>query len=270
MDLYTLGLLVLGLFVGGLGTLIGAGGGFILMPVLMILYPDMPVDIITSISLSIVFFNAASGSIAYAKMGRIDYKSGIVFGLATLPGAILGAVLTNYINRYYFDIIMGVLLIVIAGFLFNKPHEGAYSSTSASKELTHRSFTDNLGEKFSYNFNKQLGINISFIVGAISSFLGIGGGIIHVPAMISVLNFPTHVATATSHFVLAIMALTGTIVHLVMGSLQQGLHIALTIGAGVIVGAQIGAAFSHKVKGHIIVWALAVALAIVGIRLVFF
>lgn len=270
MELYTLGLFVLGLFVGSLGTLIGAGGGFILMPVLMILYPDMPVDIITSISLSIVFFNAASGSIAYAKMGRIDYKSGIVFGLSTLPGAILGAVLTNYINRYYFDIIMGVLLIVIAGFLFNKPHEGAYSSTNASKELTHRSFTDNLGEKFSYSFNKQLGINISFIVGVISSFLGIGGGIIHVPAMISVLNFPTHVATATSHFVLAIMALTGTIVHLVMGSLQQGLHIALTIGAGVIVGAQIGAAFSHKVKGHIIVWALAVALAIVGIRLVFF
>lgn len=269
MSLYVLGLFCLGLFVGGLGTMIGAGGGFILMPILMYLYPEMPVGVITSISLSIVFMNATSGSIAYAKMGRIDYKSGLVFGLATLPGAIVGVYLTNQVNRSIFDIIMGFILVMIAIFLFLRPQEGGYSRNHSSKALTHRNITDKSNIQYQYAFNERLGVYLSFVIGVISSFLGIGGGIIHVPALISLLNFPTHLATATSHFVLALMAFTGTTVHLINGSLQQGFDIALMIGAGVIIGAQIGAVFSNKVKGQFIIRALAIALTLVGLRLIF-
>jgi len=91
-----------------------------------------------------------------------------------------------------------------------------------------------------------------------------------VPALISLLDFPAHIATATSHFVLAIMALAGTITHLVNGTLQQGLKTALYVGIGVIAGAQVGAYFSNKVKPKGIVKALAIALIVVGIRMVFF
>ena len=70
------------------------------------------------------------------------------------------------------------------------------------------------GERLYYNFNPLVGIGISLAVGYLSSFLGIGGGIIHVPALVYLLDFPVHIATATSHFVLAIMALTGTLVHI--------------------------------------------------------
>jgi hypothetical protein len=65
------------------------------------------------------------------------------------------------------------------------------------------------------------------------------------------------------------MALSGTIVHLINGTLQQGIKIALSIGAGVIAGAQLGAYFSNKVKPKGIVKGLAVALLIVGVRLLF-
>ncbi len=54
----------LGFFIGTFGTLIGAGGGFILMPLLLLMYPDMSPDVLTSISLAVVFLNASSGSIA--------------------------------------------------------------------------------------------------------------------------------------------------------------------------------------------------------------
>ena len=78
-------LVPLGFVVGAYGTLIGAGGGFVLMPALLLLYRGESPELLTSISLAVVFFNALSGSFAYARMGRIDYKSGLLFSTTTIP-----------------------------------------------------------------------------------------------------------------------------------------------------------------------------------------
>ena len=91
-------LIPLGFVIGTYGTLIGAGGGFVLMPLLLVLYPEESPEVITGISLAVVFFNALSGSVAYAKMKRIDYRSGLLFSLATIPGAILGPLTTPYMD----------------------------------------------------------------------------------------------------------------------------------------------------------------------------
>ena len=84
------GLIVIGFTVGAIGTLIGAGGGFLLVPILLLLNPKTPPDVVTGISLAVVFFNAASGSVAYARMRRINYRAGIIFALAAVPGAVIG------------------------------------------------------------------------------------------------------------------------------------------------------------------------------------
>src|SRR5262249_42707799 len=81
------GLALLGVVVGAFGTLIGAGGGFILVPVLMLIYPHESAQTVTCITLAVVFFNALSGSIAYARMGRIDYRSAILFCWTMIPAA---------------------------------------------------------------------------------------------------------------------------------------------------------------------------------------
>ena len=134
MPLTYLWLFPLGLAIGAFGTLIGAGGGFILVPILLIVYPNENTELITSISLAVVFFNALSGSVAYARMKRIDYKSGIIFAVATIPGAILGAVSTAYVPRYAFDIIFGVLMIVAGVFLWlsaKDDHKQAHASPAS-------------------------------------------------------------------------------------------------------------------------------------------
>ncbi len=99
-------LVLIGFAVGVFGTVVGAGGGFILTPVLLLLYPHESAQTLTAISLTVVFFNAASGSAAYARQRRIDYRSGIVFALATVPGAIGGALLVGVVSRQVFDAIM--------------------------------------------------------------------------------------------------------------------------------------------------------------------
>lgn len=269
MDLQDVLLVSIGLFVGFIGTLIGAGGGFILVPILLLIFPALEPEQVTSISLAIVFFNACSGSFAYAKMKRIDYKTAVLFAAATIPGAIMGAWFTSFIAKRAFDLLLGAILILIAVFLLAKPHFSKKETKAGARGYVSRSVTDNKGTQYQYSFNKWLGIAISFVVGYLSSLLGIGGGIIHVPALTSLLNFPIHIATATSHLILAIMALAGTMVHIIQGNLEGQWLAVLYTGVGVIVGAQGGAYFSHRAKPGWIIRALAFALLLVGIRIVF-
>ncbi len=260
-------LLPLGFMVGTFGTLIGAGGGFILVPILLLLYPDKSPETITSISLAVVFFNALSGSLAYARMKRIDYKSGILFAAATIPGSILGAYTTAVIPRNIFNGVFGILLIAASVFLVLKPKNEKSIEGTPPKNYTTRSITDMDGIVHTFFYNPILGVSISVLVGYISSLLGIGGGIIHVPVLVHVLNFPVHLATATSHFVLAFMSLSGTIVHITSGVLSKGVLQTVALSIGVLFGAQLGARLSNRFHGVWIIRSLAFALGLVGIRI---
>jgi uncharacterized membrane protein YfcA len=264
-----LGLIALGLGVGAYGTLIGAGGGFVLMPVLLLMYPNQSPELLTSISLAVVFFNALSGSEAYALMKRIDYRSGLLFATATIPGAVLGAINTSYIPRRLFDLIFGILLVAAAIFLSGRPRQRVTSCKASrfSRYCVDRHLVDSHGTEYHYSFNYFIGMAISLFVGYFSSFLGIGGGIIHVPALSYFLGFPVHIATATSHFVLAIMALTGTVVHIATGTFAHGVHRTIALAIGVLLGAQVGARLSDKIKGSWILRGLAIALGVVGARI---
>ena len=276
MPLVYLWLLPLGVAIGTFGTLIGAGGGFILVPILLLVYPDENTELITSISLSVVFFNALSGSWAYSRMKRIDYKSGVVFALATVPGAVLGAVSTAYVPRRMFDLAFGTLMIGAGIFLWlsaQDEHGHAQiplhpQSASKKSRSAVRDFIDADGVRYHYEYNPVIGIVLSVFVGLVSSLLGVGGGFIHVPALSRLLNFPVHVATATSHFVLATMALTGTLVHIASGAFEHGVGRTALLGAGVLLGAQFGARLSNKISGKWIIRGLAIALVFVGIRLI--
>src|SRR5450432_4830525 len=113
-------LIITGFLIGIFGTLIGAGGGFILVPILILSYPELSPEMITAISMAIVAANAISGSFAYARSGRIDYKAGIVFALFTIPGSILGVLTTQFIARNFFTMLFGILLITLSVYLLFK------------------------------------------------------------------------------------------------------------------------------------------------------
>lgn len=260
-------LLPLGLLVGTLGTLIGAGGGFILVPVLLLLQPKADPVQITAVSLAVVFFNAGSGSIAYLRMKRVDLKSAGWFALATLPGAVIGAYATKWVPRQQFNLIFGVLLLFACAYLLFKPDSGTDPNKEPDPSHTRREIVDAEGTEHVYHFPFGLGMVLSVFVGCASSLLGIGGGIIHVPVLNRSLNFPVHIATATSHVILACMALVGTITHVSEGALNGAWETVAFLSIGAIVGAQIGAALSNKLHGSGIIRSLAIALGVVGVRI---
>jgi len=247
-------LVVLGFGVGAFGTLVGAGGGFILTPVLLVLYPHDSPQTISAISIAVVFFNAVSGSVAYARQRRTDYRSGLIFGAATLPGAVFGAIAVTHVSRRFFDAVMVAVLLGIAAWLLggDRLRREPRPAPDGGRRVP-----------------LVKGALLSLIVGFVSSFLGIGGGIIHVPLMIKALGFPVHIATATSHFVLAIMSGAASLTHLVQGSYRvgHGLRRTLALSAGVIVGAQLGARVSTRVSGTTIQRLLVVAILALSVRL---
>ena len=259
-------LAVIGLCVGAFGTLIGVAGGFLLVPVLLFLYPKANPSTITSITLTVAFFNALSGSIAYHRLKRIDYRSGIIFSVAAVPGAVIGASITNLLDRHVFQIIFGICLVIVATYLLVKPERHRITDT-VKPGHTKRTITDAYGTVFGYSFSLPVGIAIAFGVGLVGGMLGIGGGIMHVPVLTQFLNFPAHVATATSQFVVAVTTLSAAMTHVIHGAYTEGFRRAAVLSAGAVIGAQFGARLSHNVSERWIVRLLAAGLAAVAIRL---
>jgi uncharacterized membrane protein YfcA len=259
-------LAAIGLFIGAFGTLIGAAGGFLLVPILLFMYPDESPAAITSITLTVAFFNALSGSIAYSRMRRIDYKSGLLFAITAVPGAIIGAYLVNYLSRSVFQYIFGTILLAIAAYIMLRPAK-KLNGAFLLKWQTSRSITDRQQNVHHYAFNLPLGMTIAFFVGLVSGLLGIGGGIIHVPALTQILGFPAHIATATSHFMVAITTFSAIDTHLIDGTFTGDIGRAMVLSAGAMVGAQFGARLSQRVSGILIIRLLAGGLAIVALRL---
>jgi uncharacterized protein len=263
-------LILFGVAVGAYGTMVGVGGGFLIVPALLLAFHATPQQA-AGTSLTVVFLNAASGTLSYARHRRVDYRAGLWFAGATVPGAIVGAHLSDKFSGPTFNMAFGILLLLLSIILFWRPQaeeeiaEALIEEAEASRWHVVQNITDAGGETFRYRYDLRIGITLSFVVGFFSSVLGIGGGVIHVPVLVHLLDFPTHMAIATSQFILAISALVGAVSHMALGHVMFGP--AVLMGIGVIVGAQIGALIGRRLRGTIIVRLLSVALVAVGVRL---
>ena len=272
-------LILLGAGVGLLGTLIGAGGGFVLAPLLVMMWPTLEARQIAAVSLAVVFVNASVGSLAYWRRSRVDVKSGLEFAACAIPGAAIGVGLNAILPREVFAGLLGVLLLVVGVLLMVNPLPKRADQAGASGEEGEghagsrgEGGSDELknGARSAWGprvaYSRAIGLPLAGGVGVVSSLLGIGGGIIHVPAMVHLLRFPVHNATATSHFVLAITTGAALVVHIALGSYEGHWSETMWLALGVVCGSPIGAALSGRLRGAMIVRALAGALVLVGVR----
>jgi len=256
MDNYLIYLLIVpvGLFIGIIGSLTGIGGGFLLMPLLLFLFPEKSPQGLTAISMTVVFFNSFSSTIAFARMKTINFKIGILFSLFAFPSVILGNFVLKYFNSKTFSLFFGIFLIIVSIFIFFKSN-------------------NNLNKREIPQISKQnlvIMCILSVIAGFISSFFGIGGGIIFVPLFIYFLKYPVINSTSTTQFIISVISLTVIIIDFINNRLILPLELLITIILSVVVGSQFGALFSKKVKGRIVTVILSILLVLVGLKMVFF
>ena len=187
--------------------MIGLGGGIIVVPVLTFL--GFPPTVAASNSLFAALSNATASTISYSKQKRIEYSLGLKLGLLSIPGTVLGAIISTDIAPDIFKILFGFVLIASAAYIFLR-------KKIETKEKT---------------ISKQMivfAIGASFFAGVISSFFGIGGGIIFVPLMVVGMGMAMKKAAPTSQMILLFASLSGVIVHSLLGHpdfLQAGLLI---------------------------------------------
>lgn len=265
-------LIPLGFAVAAYGTMIGAGGGFVLVPALLFLYPDDSQGQITSISLAVVLVTSLSGSAARAYRRLIDYRTGLLLAAAMVPASLAGAYAVRWLPRSAFDVIFGVLLIALAVVAFAGVLEGGRTlrePITPRRTVISRTINRGNGIVSRYSYDVRQGFGMSAATGFIATLFGVGGGIIQVPLMVTILRIPFDVAVATSQFTVIFMATTGTSIH--AGSGDFGLT-ELTragwLGLGAIAGAQAGAAAAHRLPGRTIARLLSAGLVAIGAGLV--
>src|SRR5262249_20739425 len=158
------GLFALGASVGAVGTLIGAGGGFILMPVLLVLYPEEIPEILTSISLAVVFANATAGTIAYARMKRVDHRSALVFAAGAAPGAVRGASARQAARRGRWGGVCGALGVRGAPSRSGRRKGPARARPGARRGRGRRGLGGREGPRHAWSFRPGVGIVLSAFV----------------------------------------------------------------------------------------------------------
>lgn len=250
----------LGFLVGGFGTLIGAGGGFLLVPLLLYLYPTESPAVLTSISLAVVAMNALSGTAAYGRQGRIDYRTGLALAIASVPGTMTGAAVTRFVPRGLFDAAFGAILLLLALSLFRKSSEeetSAYASRAGQRPFLVPSHPI------------WMGMTASAVVGWLSGVMGIGGSPLQVVVLTHLMRMPVHTAMPTAQFIVLLSALGGVGTHLVSRHFALEVSRVAALGAGALMGAQLGAAASRRITGAGLVRLLALAVSFVGARLLF-
>lgn len=249
-------LFVVGAAVGSYGTLIGAGGGFLLMPLLLVLFPVDRVAALTSLSLSVVALNAGSGSVAYASQRRIDYRLALTLAVVTVPASMLGALATQFIPRPAFEVLFGATLLIIGGILVYRPAPTLRQRAQAA------------GVQQPQNERFPLGLALSAAVGWLAGLLGIGGAPPQVVVLTHVMHVPASRAMPTVQFLVLLSALGAIGIHASIDGFRLAPTRLVAIGAGAVVGAQIGATLSRRLSGPTLIRLLAAALLLVGAGLI--
>ena len=213
-------LIPLGFIAGVLGSMIGLGGGIIVVPVLT--FFGFPPTLAASNSLFAAFSNAVASSFSYSKQKRVDFSLGLKLGLLSVPGTVLGAYISSDVTPGIFKILFGLVLISSAIYIFLRKKIETKQNVMTTKVII-------------------FAIGASFFAGIISSFFGIGGGIIFVPLMVVGIGMTMKKAAPTSQFILLFASLSGVIVHSVLGHpdfMQAGL-LAMGSFAGGLLGARL-------------------------------
>ena len=213
-------LILLGFAGGILGSMIGLGGGIIVVPVLTFL--GFSPTAAASNSLFAALSNAVASTISYSKQKRIEYSLGLKLGLLSIPGTVLGAVISSDVAPEIFKVLFGLVLIASAAYIF-------LGRNLESKQKT---------------ISKQMmvfAIGASFFAGIISSFFGIGGGIVFVPLMVAGMGMAMKRAAPTSQLILLFASLSGVITHSLLGhpDFTQAGFLAIGSFVGGLVGARL-------------------------------
>lgn len=235
-----------GLVAGVMSGLFGIGGGAVMVP-LLVLWLALPQHRAHATSLAAIVLTAASGAVAFAREGSVHYVAGLGIAAGAIVGAFFGAALMHRLSptrlRQAFAVLM--VLVAVQMLVGYTPEDGAVALAGTPALVGY--------------------VVLGLAAGTLSATMGVGGGVIMVPAMVLLFGFTQHVAEGTSLFIIIPAAIVGSIRHAKHGYTDWRLGLAL--GAGGMAGAVLGAAVALRLEAEVLQRLFAGFLLLMGVHL---
>lgn len=262
------GLIILGVGVGIIGAFFGMGGAWMVTPGLNIL--GFPMAFAIGTDIAHMAGKSLISTLRHGKFGNVDYKLGIVMIVGTVGGFEVGAQMIMWLERIgrvdivvrylYLVLLFSIAWMIITDIRKRLKMEKAAKAAGGEVDKLAR------GIEWHKTFHKmkippmmtftQAGVHcsvwlpiiISFLTGWMAGILGIGGGLIRMPALLYFVGCPTHVAVGTDLFEVAVSGLYGAGSYTYKGRTELVAALIMLVGASV--GAQVGAVATKYVKGY--------------------
>jgi uncharacterized membrane protein YfcA len=254
---------------GIFGSLLGVGGGIIVIPVLTLL---LGVDIRLAIGASALGVIATSSGAAagYVREHMTNLRVAMLLEVGTTAGALTGAFVGGFLNTRWLFLTFGLILAFSAIRMLQARSGGqgpVPPSPLADTLRLHGEYFDQADQRqITYRVGRPaVGLFFMYIAGMVSGLLGLGSGPLKVPALDLAMRLPIKVSTATSNFMMGVTAAASAGVYFARGDIQP--LIAGPVAAGVMIGATVGSRWMSRLQGRVIRTLFVVLLLAVSVQM---
>ena len=267
---FIISLSLISITAGLLGSLIGLGGGVIIVPVLTLIY-HVDIRLAIGASLLSVIATSSGAAVTYVREKLTNLRAGMFLEIATTIGAISGAYLTTIVASNSLYILFAVVLTYSALTILRRRKDPEILTKSSDKlanyfELHGSYYDEKLKKTVKYKVqNTKLGLGLMYIAGMVSALLGVGSGALKVPAMDAAMHMPMKASAATSDFMIGVTAAASAGAYFVRGEINP--LIAGPVVLGVLVGAIFGSRLLNKISSALIKYIFVVVLVVVAIEM---
>ena len=244
-----------GLLAGTFGALLGLGGGILIVPLLTLGF-GLPFREAVAISLVAVITTSSASAAVYLERRLANLRLGLTLELFTATGALAGGLVAFLLSERLLAGLFAAMLGYTAWSMVRRagarqppaaadvPDPGAVPGGAIHGYLASLGGADYAVRRL------PVGIGLAFVAGVLSALLGVGGGVVKVPAMNLVMGVPLRVATATSNLMIGVTASASAILYLLRGQVDP--YIAGPVVAGVFAGAVVTSRIAHRVPAGVV------------------
>ncbi len=260
---------------GLFGSLLGLGGGVLIVPMLTLGF-GLPLREAVAVSLVSVIVTSSASAGVYLQRHVANLRLGMVLELFTATGALLGGLVAFLLDERVLAALFALLLAWVAASMLRRrdpqprvavqptadPADPGSPASASAPTNAEAGVGDTLADRLSgpgYHVEHlPRGMVGSVAAGLISALLGVGGGIVKVPVMHLVLGVPLRVATATSNMMIGITATSSAVIYLLRGEIDP--YVAGPTALGVFLGASLGSRIAHRIDVRVLRWLFVIVL----------
>ena len=244
---------------GLFGSLLGLGGGILIVPLLTLAFG---IPLLNAVGVSLICVIVTSGAAAgvYLERHVANLRLGMTLELFTATGALVGGLVAFLLPERVLEVLFGGLLVYTAVTMARRretpttaadpPAANAHGDPAPDRPASDPSYAARLSGPGYRVHRLGFGIVGSVFAGVVSALLGIGGGLVKVPVMHIVMGVPLRVATATSNLMIGITASAGAIIYLIRGGIEP--YVAAPAAIGVFLGASVGSRAAQRIDIRIL------------------